>query len=284
MTFSPAPLTALGRYWVSKGGVNLGVVGDTAHQAKGTSYHLGRSQLTATAYSRTTARDRAGLSEAASAIDLGKLGRLGYPGLRKFSEWFAKECMARKPAYRDVREVIFTIDGRTVVGWSDLAPLKLITGYGDSSHLYHTHISFYRDSETRDKVAMFAPYFTGTAPGPEEGPVRAFDVVTTLPVGTVTVMEATGAYYLNMTTDKLEGPIANGVRAGSTIGQPVRLREPVPARQATDTDDWKLGFIVGDRTGNPSFFLSRNVTVTPATAPASPLPATIDVGGTIYRR
>src|SRR3989337_3473133 len=72
--YNPASLRALGAFWTGQGGVNLGVVGDTAHAAKGYSYHLGADQLAATAYSTKTARDRAGLSNAASAIDLGRLG------------------------------------------------------------------------------------------------------------------------------------------------------------------------------------------------------------------
>ncbi len=58
---------------IANGGVNLGIIGDTAHATLGVSYHLGKSQLTATAYSRQLPRDAAGLTEAASAIDLGKL-------------------------------------------------------------------------------------------------------------------------------------------------------------------------------------------------------------------
>ena len=35
------------------------------------------------------------------------------------------------------------------------------TGQGDDSHRTHTHISFFRDSETRDKVGIVRPYFEG---------------------------------------------------------------------------------------------------------------------------
>jgi hypothetical protein len=160
MTFNPPTLHALGDYWVAQGGVNLGVVGDASHVGGGTSYHLGKSQLTATAYSRQTARDKAGLSEAASAIDLGKLnGTL--EELRAFSRWFAGQCMDHhtEAPYRDVREVIFWSTARNrVLGWSALAPNQWINDYGDLSHQTHTHISFYRDSEFRDKVPMFAAY------------------------------------------------------------------------------------------------------------------------------
>lgn len=159
MTFAPPTLISLQAFYMAHGGVNLGIVGDTAHQAKGTSYHLGKSDLIPGAYSARTARDRAGLSEAASAVDWGRLdGEL--TKLWAFSRWFAQQCFDENPAYRDVREVIFwsTVRNR-VIGWSDLARGQWINDYGDLSHKTHTHISFYRDSEFRPKIQLIAPYF-----------------------------------------------------------------------------------------------------------------------------
>lgn len=168
MTYAPPTLTALARYWVSQGGVNLGVVGDAAHQAKGMSYHLGRSQLASDAYSRTTTRDRAGLSEAASAIDLGRLkGALG--PLRAFSRWLVVQCQAGIPGTADIREVIYTIDGKVVMRYDRErgAASTPRPGEANLSHLTHTHVSFYRDSERRSKVGIFTPYFALlTAPVP----------------------------------------------------------------------------------------------------------------------
>lgn len=166
MTTAPATLTALGRYWRSQGGVFLGVVGDTSHVAKGTSYHLGRSALAAGAYSARTPRDRAGLTEQASAIDLGKLGTptvppANYGRLRAFSRWLVEQCQADAPGTSDVREVIYTPDGKVVMRYDrergvTSAPRR---GEADSSHLAHTHVSFYRDSARRPKLALFAPFF-----------------------------------------------------------------------------------------------------------------------------
>jgi hypothetical protein len=158
-TYAPQALKDLMIYWKGKGGVNLGVVGDTAHAQRGVSYHLGKSQLLPGAYSIRTDRDKKGLTEAASAIDLGKL-KDSFTELQKFSLWFANQCKAGKTGYNDVREVIWWDPvGQRVLGWSDLSPVKFIPGYGDNSHKTHTHISFYRDSENRDKIAMFKPYF-----------------------------------------------------------------------------------------------------------------------------
>jgi hypothetical protein len=61
---------------------------------------------------------------------------------------------------RDIREVIFSADGLKVSRWESLDN-KIHTGpgQGDDSHLFHTHVSFYRDSEARDKTAVFRRFF-----------------------------------------------------------------------------------------------------------------------------
>jgi len=166
MTYAPKQLGALGAYWKQQGGVFLGVVGDTRH-TKG--YHLGKDRIFDGAgpgigwsdYSVRTARDKAGLTDGASAIDLGKLNG-SFPQLRRFSVWLVAECRRNAPGTRDIREIVYTPDGVTVYGWSREAGYnsKPIKDYGDSSHLWHTHVSFYRDSEDRDKRPLFAPYFT----------------------------------------------------------------------------------------------------------------------------
>ena len=170
MTYTPATLTTLGAYWTTNGGVNLGSVGNQRH-CKG--YHLGKDRIFSDCackpdgtcepgqrwgdYSVVTVRDKAGLTNAASAIDLGKLnGSLAE--LWAFSDWLAKRCLAGHPTTNDVREVIYSPDGQRVWGFKDGVP-SLIPDYSDDSHLSHTHISFYRDSEARDKRPAFAPYF-----------------------------------------------------------------------------------------------------------------------------
>lgn len=133
----------------------VGIVGDTAHAAKGTSYHLGAEELTSDAYSRRTARDRAGLSNAASAEDVGQFRittALGTFDLRHYTAWLFAQCRASAPDTLDLREVIGTVDGKTVLRWDaergrSSAPRS---GEADSSHLTHTHKAWYRDSEFRD--------------------------------------------------------------------------------------------------------------------------------------
>ncbi len=189
MTYAPATLQRLAAYWKAQGGTNLGIVGDAAHQARPT-YHNGQDAIARyhrTAlddYSIRLARDREPfLTNAASAIDLGKLGGT-YQGLRTFSAWLVARCRGDAKFRFDVREIIYSPDGKIVRRYS--GPDNIVRdGGGDSSHLFHTHISFYRDSEAREKVPLFAPFFADPKPpditppdtGTEEPVGLAFDTV-----------------------------------------------------------------------------------------------------------
>lgn len=213
MTYNPTTLVELGRYWVAKGGVNLGVVGDAAH-ADRPSYHngidrairrLGTSDLdriAAADYTFRLARDRDGASNAASGIDLGKLNGT-YRDLRKFSTWLVERCKVRAPGTDDIREIIWSPDGVYVKRWSHVSKqvytslrksggsITVVTpGNGDASHYSHTHISMYRDSEARSKRGLFSPYFadlpdTGTE-APDMYPIvtRTTPALLTVPKGT----------------------------------------------------------------------------------------------------
>lgn len=171
MTFAPPTLVELGRYLVAHGAVNLGIVGDTAHAAKGTSYHLGKDQLTADAYSAKLPRDKAGLSNAASAIDIGAVNG-SLQGLQRLSSWLVDACINEQPDTEDIREVIYSPDGSGVFRWDNAAKKAYTagtgTGQGDDSHRSHTHVSYYRDSESHDKVALYARYFEEDEVDPTE--------------------------------------------------------------------------------------------------------------------
>jgi len=160
MTFAPPTLLELAQFWTDHGGVNLGIVGDADHAAKGYSYHLGKDQLVDGAYSAKTARDRAGLSNAASAIDLGRLGGT-LAGLAAFSRWLVQQGRANAPGTSDIREVIYTPDGQVVLRWDRERGYasEPRAGEADDSHLTHTHVSFYRDAELRDHTTAIRRYF-----------------------------------------------------------------------------------------------------------------------------
>jgi hypothetical protein len=157
-------LTALGAYWTAKGGVSLGIVGDANHTS---GYHLGRDRIYDGSgpglgdqdYSVQLPRDKAGLSGAAAAIDLGKLG-WSYKRLYDFSRWLVAECQTGADGSRDVREIIYSPDGSQVQRWSGVdGDIHTGPGNGDASHRYHTHISYYRDSEARGKIGLFRGFF-----------------------------------------------------------------------------------------------------------------------------
>lgn len=175
MTYAPPTLLALAKLWVAEGGVNLGIVGDTRHVGGGVSYHLGKDQLTATAYSRVTARDKAGLTNAASAMDFGRLdGSL--TKLQAFSKWLVAQARANKPGTSDMREIIYSPDGKTVLRWDrqrgySSAPRA---GEADDSHLTHTHVSWYRDAESRDHTTAIRPYFGTTSAGADMPPLTSY--------------------------------------------------------------------------------------------------------------
>jgi hypothetical protein len=168
VTFAPPTISALAAYWVAQGGVNSGIVGDLAHQQRA-SYHNGQDVITK--YGRTAvndytirlARDREPyLTNAAAALDLGRLdGTLA--NLQAFSRWLVARCKADPTGYRLIRDVIYSPDGKVVRRWDNESKTLNVggdgTGQGDNSHLWHTHISFYRDSEPRAKVQLFRPYF-----------------------------------------------------------------------------------------------------------------------------
>lgn len=170
MTFAPDTIKELAAYWVAQGGVNSGIVGDLAHQGRA-SYHNGQDVIekygrtTATDYTIRNERDREPyLTNASAGLDLGKLdGSLA--DLQKFSRWLVTRCQADATGYRDIRDVIYSPDGNVVMRWDNYAKALYHggdgTGQGDDSHLWHTHISFPRDSEMRAKVALFQPYFEG---------------------------------------------------------------------------------------------------------------------------
>lgn len=158
----------------------VGIVGDTGHAQTGTSYHLGKSQLKADSYSIIeSSRDRAGLTDAAAALDVGEFTvsvRARFHNLRTFSAWLVAQCEAGTPDTRDIREVIYSLDGKTVKRWDRLG--KRTTG--DASHTFHTHLSYFRDSEGRDKTALFRRYLTeiGLLEDDDMTPAQMLDVLT----------------------------------------------------------------------------------------------------------
>ena len=261
MSTSPRHLLRLRDYWASQGGVNLGVVGSLRTHCRG--YHLGRDRIYGPVacrrggvarpglgdadYSVLTARDRAGLSNAASAIDLGRLGG-SLPELFRFSRWLVERCRANAPGTDAIREVIYSPDGRTVLRWDrerghTSAPRP---GEGDASHLTHTHVSFYRDSRA-DLLALLAVYPRWPMPVVKPTVVRPAPKPPVVPKPAETITVKSGA---NVRRD----PALDGVIVRTTVRRETwTLAGWVRGARAHGSDRW------ASRVGRREFTHSINV-------------------------
>lgn len=155
MTYAPADLLAVRQFLLSSTGLSggaVGIVGDPAHMTGGGA-HLGNDDLARIGKldsdytKRESPRDRPG-TNAASAIDIGAWsGRRGAAQVTflEFNARLVAACRNGDPRAADIREVIYTPDGSTVRRWDRLG----IRSTGDSSHLYHTHVTRFRDAEGR---------------------------------------------------------------------------------------------------------------------------------------
>ncbi|TDC64229.1 hypothetical protein E1258_08695 [Micromonospora sp. KC207] len=137
----------------------VGIVGGASHRG---GYHCGSDRVVPGDYSVVeSTRDSAGLTLDASGLDIGTFsvtsaGRTH--NLRSLSLWFVQQCVAGAADTRDIREIIYSPDGKTVRRWDRLGKRST----GDSSHLWHTHFSFFRDSTKagRDQTPLFRRYLS----------------------------------------------------------------------------------------------------------------------------
>ncbi|MFI7573236.1 hypothetical protein [Micromonospora sp. NPDC049497] len=137
----------------------VGIVGDPNHRG---GYHCGSDRVVTNDYSVVeSTRDSSGLTLDAAGLDVG-LFRARSGGsthdLYTFSTWCVAQCVANTPDSRDLREIIYSPDGKVVRRWDRLRRRTT----GDDSHLWHTHFSFFRDSirAGRDQTPLFRRYLT----------------------------------------------------------------------------------------------------------------------------
>jgi hypothetical protein len=154
VSFAPQTLLDARAYLRPRTGLSdasLGIVGDTAHRG---GYHCGRDRLITDDYSARTARDRAGLTDAASALDVGS-----FPRLRELTAFMVAQ--ARTGRLGDVRELIGPGSDGRAYRWDHLAGWSPVRRAAGDSHEWHLHISYYRDSERRSKLGPFQHFFEG---------------------------------------------------------------------------------------------------------------------------
>lgn len=137
----------------------VGIVGDTQHAAQGDSYHLGLPEQRRTGYSVSESPRDAALTTHARAIDWGWFSiRVAGKShdLRSFSIWLVAQCKANTPDTRDIREVIYSPDGKVVRRWDRLGRRTS----GDDSHETHTHVSYHSDAikAGREQAALYRRY------------------------------------------------------------------------------------------------------------------------------
>lgn len=136
--------------------IEAGIVGNAEHRG---GYHCGRDRLEPDDdYSVVESnRDRGGLSYAASAVDWGWWQTVVHGkthNLRTYSLWLVEQCNKGTSDSQHIREVIYSPDGKVVKRWDRLRKRSS----GDSSHLYHTHESHFRDTEKHDKLPLYRRY------------------------------------------------------------------------------------------------------------------------------
>ncbi|WP_328382909.1 hypothetical protein OHQ88_10505 [Micromonospora zamorensis] len=137
----------------------VGIVGNAAHRG---GYHCGSDRVVNNDYSVVESpRDRAGLTLDAAALDIGwfevRVGGVTH-NLYTFNRWMVAQLSANTADSRDIREWIYTLDGKTVKRWDRLKKRST----GDSSHRWHSHGSWFRDAikAGRDQRSLFRRYLT----------------------------------------------------------------------------------------------------------------------------
>lgn len=202
MTSAPPDLLQVQAYLHDKTGqpwASLGIVHTTP---QGGGYHEGEDLLIAAGTAPGPQYPGSDYSYTDSPRDLLPTGRLAggnyasafdfggdFPQFLQFNAWMRARMLANDPRTRDVREMIYTLDGRTV---RRIDRTGVQGDSGDSSHLSHTHFSFFRDSVGRragsDNFMGLIVEFFGGAPGQEDDMALSpsdWETVTALTVGSV---------------------------------------------------------------------------------------------------
>lgn len=161
MSYAPQNLLDVRDYVQTQTGLSdndLGIVGDPAHK---TGYHLGKDRTTSRDYSRQLARDIAGLTNAASASDIGNFS--GLVALTAFLLDWARSGRANDPATG--KPLIRAINGPAADGrayrWDSQDGWEPEIRPEGDSHETHVHIEWFRDTEFMPKVWLFQEFFEG---------------------------------------------------------------------------------------------------------------------------
>ena len=178
MSFAPPSLIEVRRYIAEKAGVprsNMSI--RSARSARG--YHAGESQIFGPNgqgwkdYSVKNPRNKAGLSEASSAIDI----KLPVKQLKALVVYL---LAGAKDGSLDVFEIIGPDSTGKANYWSIATDWLPKPKWAPKSHEWHIHLGLPRDTEFADRVAIFRPFFEAAAPEPEPDPEVQPDPAPTL--------------------------------------------------------------------------------------------------------
>jgi hypothetical protein len=126
----------------------IGIVGNQRHAEQGTGYHLGRSQLKMVRdpYSARLARDRNGLTESASAMDVDDdWPHGGRKAWLRFNNDLVAALKAGDPALASIRGVNYSPDGVSRKRIDRVAGFRVESS--TDTVTIHTHLEFFRDTE-----------------------------------------------------------------------------------------------------------------------------------------
>lgn len=176
MAFTPKSINLVRSYLVDKTGREgkyfsvSRTVQASQGQRKFRGYHLGRDQIFGPNglgdrdYSVRRRRDRVGLTDARSALDINLSDKVE----KDLIVFLRSAVLTGLPGAEDVREFLGPLaNGRAARFAIENEWEPELYPVGDS-HEWHVHVSWFRDSEMHDKVMLFEPFFGGRAALPPE--------------------------------------------------------------------------------------------------------------------
>jgi hypothetical protein len=237
VTYADPALRQLQTYLTGQGIPVLGIVGDVAHKR---GYHVGKDRIFGPGgqgwsdYSVRTARDKAGLSNAATAIDIGR-----HNGIIELLAGLRAEARAGRAP--DIREIISERgDGSHI--WRYDAVTGSTTGDPASRELpHHGHVSYFRDSEGRTKLPVYQRVIGLPDTGTEEEMIYTIKGV---PGPFPCTVKPGTPYYSSATDSSPQGTIDTPDRAFTCVAESKDgSRRAVYGRMATTADRSVVGWV-----------------------------------------
>lgn len=145
-----------------------GILGDQSHTY---GYHRARAVLPPSDYSVELAEDKLGDAWSASALDV----KLPTALMETVTARLMTAMKGHDPRVKALREFFGTLNGSDVTGWdqrSPTTPYDDCATTSDDSHLWHVHLSIYREfANDANALAPIADVIAGVQLDEEEIPV-----------------------------------------------------------------------------------------------------------------